>query len=52
MPTKSSKSNTVNVNGKPVDYETLVRQVYERVWQLWQEDLRRSRERGGKVRRR
>lgn len=52
MPAESSKPKTVTVNGQPVDYDTLVKQVYERVWRLWQEDLRRSRERGGKVRKR
>ena len=29
------------------DYDKLVRQVADRVWQLWREELRRTRERQG-----
>ena len=35
---------------KPSDDQTLVRRVAERVWELWREDMRRSRERVGKQR--
>jgi len=49
-PTKSSTSQTSATAAK--DYEALLRQVTERVWALWQEDMRRNRERGGKVLRR
>jgi len=51
MPSKPTKSNTSqNLSAK--DYEALVRQITERVWALWQDDLRRNRERGGKIQRR
>lgn len=45
MPAKQPKINKT-------DYETLLRLVSERVWELWREDMRRNRERGGKARRR
>jgi|FLYN01.1.fsa_nt_gi hypothetical protein len=32
-------------NGKGTDYDRLVRQVADRVWQLWREELRRARQR-------
>lgn len=41
----SSKSAQVAVTDR------LIRRVAERVWKLWQEDLRRERERTGKQRR-
>lgn len=31
----------------PKTYDDLVRQVAERVWKLWQEDMRHERERRG-----
>lgn len=39
MPTKTTKNQ-----------DELARRVAERVWQLWQADLRRERERRGKSR--
>jgi len=53
MPVKQQKI-TINNDGarQVVDYETLLKLVYERVWELWRDDLRRTRERGGKARRR
>jgi hypothetical protein len=45
MPAKQPKINKM-------DYETLLRLVSERVWELWREDMRRNRERSGKARRR
>jgi len=53
MPPKPTKSSTSQMaSAAPKDYETLVRLVSERVWVLWQEDMRRNRERGGKIPRR
>jgi len=52
MPAKQPKANSAAVARQAMDYETLLRLVSERVWELWREDLRRTRERGGKVRRR
>jgi hypothetical protein len=50
---KTAKSNTSQpISASPKDYEALLKQVTDRVWALWQEDLRRSRERGGKILRR
>ncbi len=49
MPAKQAKSNPDTAGRSPKDYETLLRLVYERVWELWRDDLRRSRERGGKI---
>ncbi len=48
MPAKAPKLNANSI--KAVDYETLLRRVSERVWELWREDLRRNRERNGKGR--
>jgi len=50
MPAKAPKLNSNST--KAMDYETLLRRVSERVWELWQEDLRRNRERGSKGQRR
>jgi len=53
MPPKPAKSNTSQTTpAASMDYETLLRLVSARVWALWQDDLRRSRERGGKILRR
>lgn len=46
MPDKAPKLNSNST--KAMDYETLLRRVSERVWELWREDLRRNRERGSK----
>jgi hypothetical protein len=51
MPAKQPKSNT-DTSTKSKDYETLLRQVSDRVWELWRDDLRRAQERGGKTGRR
>jgi hypothetical protein len=43
------------LNGQPMTrptYEELVREVARRVWELWQQDLRREQERRGRVVRR
>jgi len=52
MPAKPSKSNSTSSTRQAMDYETLLRLVSERVWELWREDMRRNRERGGKAQRR
>ena len=52
MPAKQPKPNTDSSTRTPKDYETLLRQVSDRVWELWRDDLRRERERGGKTGRR
>jgi hypothetical protein len=52
MPVKQPKANTGSAARQSMDYETLLRLVSERVWELWRDDMRRTRERGGKVRRR
>ncbi len=52
MPAKQPKSNIDTAVRQPMDYETLLKLVSERVWELWRDDLRRNRERGGKARRR
>jgi hypothetical protein len=36
---------------KNQDYQQLVRKIADRVWEMWQEDMRRGRERRGQVRR-
>jgi hypothetical protein len=51
MPAKQPKTN-IGTARQPMDYETLLKLVYERVWELWRDDLRRTRERSGKARRR
>lgn len=42
-----SNQNQQNTGSQPQsqDFETLVRRVSDRVWELWREDLRRNRER-------
>ena len=53
MPAKQPKANTDSSGSRQaMDYETLLKLVYERVWELWRDDLRRTRERSGKARRR
>ena len=53
MPAKQPKANTDSSGARQaMDYETLLKLVYERVWELWRDDLRRTRERSGKARRR
>jgi hypothetical protein len=46
QPVNSRQTNTSR-GSSDQEYEKLVRQVAERVWQLWQEDLRLMRERRG-----
>ena len=52
MPVKQPKSNIASSTRPPKDYETLLRQVSDRVWELWRDDLRRAQERDGKTGRR
>jgi len=53
METKQPKSNTDSSNRSAnKDYETLLRQVSDRVWELWRDDLRRAQERDSKTGRR
>lgn len=52
MSEKQPKAHSGTVIRQGMDYETLLRLVSARVWELWREDLRRTRERSGKVRRR
>lgn len=52
MPPKQPKATSSTAARQAMDYETLLRLVSERVWELWRDDMRRNRERGGKVRRR
>lgn len=48
---RTSQITTNQQDQKPKTQEELVRQVTERVWELWREDLRHERERRGKTRR-
>ncbi len=52
MPAKQPKTNANTTTLSSKDYETLLRQVSDRVWELWRDDLRRAQERGGKIGRR
>ena len=52
MPAKLPKANNDTATRPPKDYETLLRQVSDRVWELWRDDLRLAKERGGKTGRR
>lgn len=52
MPAKQPKANTDKSTPSPKDYETLLKQVSDRVWELWREDLRRAQERAGRIGRR
>jgi hypothetical protein len=52
MPAKQPKTNTDTSTRSQKDYETLLRQVSDRVWELWRDDLRRAQERSGKTGRR
>ena len=46
-----SPEQTIRLNtGEYVTPEELARRVSERVWELWQEDLRLSRQRSGALR--
>lgn len=42
---KPATTGTGKAPLSPQDYERLVRQIADRVWKLWREDLRRSQER-------
>lgn len=51
MPTAEANRNNRLAETPEQKYQRLVRRVAERVWQLWREELRRSRERrGGQLR--
>jgi len=53
MPSNQGKSNASQNNlAAPKNYDALLKAVYERVWALWLDDMRRNRERGGKILRR
>jgi len=39
------QNQPANDQAKSQDFESLVRRVTERVWELWRQDLRRNRER-------
>jgi hypothetical protein len=41
----NSENQQAPDQAKNQDFESLVRRVTERVWELWREDLRRNRER-------
>jgi hypothetical protein len=47
----SEQGSPVSGAKAPRSYEDLVRQVAQRVWELWQQDVRRERERSGKGKR-
>lgn len=47
MPETSESGDTTQAKKRPKTKEELVKQVAERVWELWREDLRRERERAG-----
>ncbi|MCC6891507.1 MAG: hypothetical protein IT321_01715 [Anaerolineae bacterium] len=49
MPAKEPKTNPNSTSRPAKDYETLLRQVSDRVWELWREDLRRAQERNGRI---
>ena len=54
MPDDNEQRNTQQSSSKSAQVEVtdrLIRRVAERVWKLWQEDMRRERERTGKQRR-
>jgi hypothetical protein len=48
MPVQESPPNNPTTAARPT-YEELVRQVARRVWELWQQDLRREQERRGQI---
>ena len=48
MPAQGQQSTNPNAQASPPTYEELVRQVAQRVWELWQQDLRREQERRGR----
>jgi DNA-binding IclR family transcriptional regulator len=48
MPAQEQTPNDSNTTASKPTYEQLVRQVAERVWALWQQELRRDQERRGR----
>jgi len=49
MPAQEQQPDQSSVNAQPPSYQELVRQIAQRVWELWQQDLRREQERRGQV---
>lgn len=49
MPAQEQQATNQNTMTSPPTYEELVRQVAQRVWELWQQDLRREQERRGRA---
>lgn len=49
MPEQGQQPNQSAVNTPPPSYEQLVQQVAQRVWEIWQQELRREQERRGQV---
>jgi len=47
MPANNAKSSAA----KTQDYQTLVRKIADRVWELWRQELRQSQERRSQGRR-
>jgi hypothetical protein len=47
MPPQGQTTN--NQTTSQPTYEELVKQVAQRVWELWQQDLRREQERRGQI---
>jgi hypothetical protein len=43
--TQNQENNTASDQKRQSDYEALVKQVEEKVWRLWLEELRRESER-------
>ncbi|HLV34696.1 MAG TPA: hypothetical protein VKY59_06280 [Spirillospora sp.] len=48
---ENNNSATQNGNRNNVNEADLIRQIAERVWELWQQELRLERERRGGMRR-
>jgi hypothetical protein len=51
MPEIAEGTQNTNQQSNDTKQDDLVRQVAERVWQLWQQELRLERERRGETRR-
>lgn len=49
MPEQGQSTNQTTNAKPPASYEELVKQVAQRVWELWQQELRREQERRGRV---
>jgi hypothetical protein len=49
MPAQGQQPPAQTNNSASPSYEELVRKVAQRVWELWQQDLRREHERRGRT---